>query len=112
MKLLKRNQGEFYDAKAHFNCWSLMKLRPDIETKRLSVGVTHFLPHGGTEMKASPLDRIYYLVSGKLLVKSKTGEEFMMEPGDVLYIPPGEEREVRGVPPDVGTILVIMCKAE
>ena len=111
MKLIKKGDGETYEAKRHFGCWAMRKLVPEKDSQRLNIALSHFLPQGGAEMSSSPLERAYFVISGSLLVKGKT-EGHVVEPGDMIYIAAGEEREieVRGAEP--ATILVIMTKVD
>jgi quercetin dioxygenase-like cupin family protein len=111
MKLIKSSDGQFYDPAKHSHCWSVHKLTPGTESKRLNIGFSHFLPHGGTEMVSSPLERAYYVVAGTLKVKGKA-EEYVLNPGDILYIGPGEDREVSVVGTQPASILVVMTKVD
>jgi quercetin dioxygenase-like cupin family protein len=109
MKLVKVGEGATYDAPKHFNYWSIKKLQPETCTKNLTVGVSHFLPSGGAEMGASPLERVYFCIEGSITVKGKT-EEYKLETGDCIYIAPGEERSFKVSNTKPATLLVIMSK--
>ncbi len=111
MKLIKVGEGKPYDAPRHFNYWSISKLDPESVSKRLHIGVSHFLPGGGAEFSASPLERVYFCVEGKITVKGKT-EEYHLEPGDMIYIANGEERSFQVSNTKPATILVIMAKPD
>ena len=62
-------------------------------------------------MSSSPLVRAYFVIDGSLLVKGKT-EEHLLEPGDLFYIAPNEEREIQVLGADPATILVIMTNVD
>ena len=109
MKVVKKGAGEQYDPARHSHCWSVHKITPGQESQLLNIGLSHFLPHGGAEMSASQLERVYFLVSGSMRVKGKA-EEHVLETGDLIYIGAGEEREVQVVGGEPATILVIMAK--
>jgi quercetin dioxygenase-like cupin family protein len=111
MKLIKASQSEPYEAKKHFNCWTGHKITPGEGSKVLNISYSHFLPTGGAEMSSSPLERVYYLLSGSMAVKGQN-EEHILEAGDMLYINPGEERSVSVLNNKPATMLVIMCKVE
>ena len=111
MKLIKKGAGEPYEAARHYNCWSTHKVTPGQESQRLNIGLSHFLPHGGAEMSASALERVYYLVSGSMLVKGEN-EEHILESGDLIYIAAGEEREIQVLGTEPATILVIMTNID
>jgi quercetin dioxygenase-like cupin family protein len=52
---------------------------------------------------------MYYIISGSMVVKTKT-EEFTLNAGDIIYFAPDEEREIKIVGDDVCTILVAIVK--
>jgi quercetin dioxygenase-like cupin family protein len=112
MKLIKKGKGKGEMAKRHFGQWGLSKVSVEEGSQRLSVGLSHFLPGGGAEMYASPTERIYFGVSGSLMVKGKKGDEYVVEAGDVLYIPPGEERSIETVGTDPASMLVVIVKLD
>jgi quercetin dioxygenase-like cupin family protein len=114
MKLVKKGQGQAAKAaKRHFNqSGTTIVGQEDGTTKRLHVSVSHFLPGGGSEMYASPTERIYYGISGALMVRGKDGKEYLLEEGDTLYIPPGEERNIETVGTYPATMLVVIVKLD
>jgi quercetin dioxygenase-like cupin family protein len=111
MKLIKASESEQYEAKKHFNCWTGHKLTPGEVSQRINISYSHFLPNGGAEMSSSPMERVYYLLSGSMAVKSQT-EELIMAPGDMVYIGPNEERSVRILNNETATMMVIMSKVD
>lgn len=57
------------------------------------VGLSHFLPGGGAEKDASPSEKVYYVLSGEITVKTAT-QTITLGPMDSIYIAANEEREV------------------
>lgn len=112
MKLVKKDQGKADVAKRHFGQWGITKVSPEEGSQRLTASVSHFLPQGGAEMYASPTERVYFGMSGSIMVRGKKGDEYLLEPGDVLYIPPGEERSIEAVGTEPATILVVIVKLD
>lgn len=112
MKLIKKGQGEVEEAKRHFAQWGIRQISPKEGSQRLSVAVSHFLPQGGAEMYASPTERVYFGISGSIMVRGKKGDEYLVEPGDVLYIPPGEERSIEAVGTEPASMLVVIVNLE
>jgi quercetin dioxygenase-like cupin family protein len=108
MKLVKNGEGVEYDAKGHSLCYVMNKLVIGKDTKKMNVGLSHFLPNGGAEMSAAPVERAYYVMSGKIKVTGKKGEDYVVSAGDVIYIGPGEEREMKVMGTEPSTILVIV----
>ena len=111
MKLIKKQDGQPYEAKRHFGVWSTNKLEAGKDSRNLSISLSHFLPQGGAEMSSSVKERAYFMVSGSILVKGK-GEEFVLEPGDAIYIAPGEEREIQVAGTEPATILVMIVNVD
>ena len=107
MKVVKDGAGIKYEPKLHSGCYSMYKLEPGKDTKRTCVNLSHFLPDGGAEMSSSPKERVYLVIAGTLRVIGKN-EKHDLEPGDVIYIAPGEERAVQVIGTEPATILVII----
>jgi quercetin dioxygenase-like cupin family protein len=112
MRLVKRGEGKTEAAKRHFGQWGISMMSPGEGSQRLTVSLSHFLPQGGAEMYASPTERVYFGLSGMLKVRGKKGEEYVVGPGDVLYIPPGEERSIEAVGTEPASMLVIIVKLD
>lgn len=111
MKMIKKEEGSPYEAKGHFGCWSTRKMESVKDSRRLSISLSHFLPQGGAEMSSSPKERAYFILSGSMSVKGKT-EEYRLGQGDLIYIAPGEEREVRVIGTDPVTALVMIIDVD
>jgi len=107
MKMIKKESGNPYEAKGHSGCWAVRKMDAAKDSHRLSISLSHFLPQGGAEMSSSPKERAYFILSGSMLVKGKT-EEYRLSQGDLIYIAPGEEREVQVIGTEPVTSLVII----
>jgi mannose-6-phosphate isomerase-like protein (cupin superfamily) len=107
MKVVKDGEGEKYDAKGHFGCWAMYKLNSGKDTQKINVSMSHFLPEGGGEMSPSPRERVYFVLSGCIAVKGKA-EEHVLEPGDLIYIAPGEERAIEVIGTEPASTLVIV----
>lgn len=108
MKLIKREEGLAKTAKKHFLQCGVSKVSTERESIRLNCSVSHFLPGGGAEMYASPTERAYFGLTGTLNIKDKQGNEFVLEPGDTLYLPPGEERSIEVLGNEPATMLVVI----
>lgn len=90
---VKDAKGTVYDAAKHFGVYGLQKITED-QSKRITVCYSYFQPDGGAEMSASPKERVYYVVNGSITVNGKDGESHLLNPGDLIYIAPGEERDM------------------
>jgi quercetin dioxygenase-like cupin family protein len=112
MKLVKREEGAAHAAKRHFLQTGVSKISPEQGSVRLNCSVSYFLPGGGAEMYPSPTERAYFGLSGKLLVKDPKGNEYIVAPGDLLYMPPGEERSIGVCGNEPATMLVVTVKVD
>jgi quercetin dioxygenase-like cupin family protein len=84
--------GTPYDAAKHFGVYGLMKIT-EKESRRITVNYSYFQPNGGAEMSSSPKERVYYVVKGSITVNGPS-ETHVLQPGDLIYIAPGEERDM------------------
>jgi len=109
MKLVKKSDGQPYDAKGHFGVWSIRKIDAGQEGRRMSISISCFLPGGGVDMSSSPMERAYFVISGSLTVKGKS-ETYPMGPGDMIYIGPDEDRSIVVTGTEPATILVVLVK--
>ena len=107
MKSIKDAMGNPYDAAKHSGVFGLQKITEEV-SKRTTVCYSYFQPNGGAEMSSSPKERIYYVVKGSITVSGKN-EKHVLNAGDVIYIAPGEERDMAindGKPAEVLVIIV------
>ena len=104
---MKDAKGSPYDAAKHFGVFGLKKLAEG-QTKRIGVNYSYFQPNGGADMSSSDKERVYYVVKGSITVNGK-GESHVLDAGDLIYIGPGEERDMvvnGGKPAEVLVIIV------
>ena len=94
MKKITLKDAVSYEAPGHFDV-ATMRLHGKEESgaKKITLGLSHFLPGGGCEMGGSPPEKIYFVLEGEITVKSKT-EEYVLGPMDSIFIGPNEEREI------------------
>jgi glyoxylate utilization-related uncharacterized protein len=109
MKTIKAADGASYDAAKHFNVTAVKKLEPSISL-RTTVAVATFQPNGGAEMSSSEAERVYYVIDGSITVKGNS-ESHTLSRGDLIYIAPGETREIAINGGKPATTLVIIVKS-
>lgn len=90
---VKATEGKEYDAKRHFGMWGMQKIVAGQQSKRVTVSTSYFLPNGGAEMCSSPAERIYMVLEGSITVCGPN-EKHVLEAGDIIYIAPGEDRDM------------------
>ncbi len=90
---VKDTKGTVYDAARHSGVFGLQKIT-EAQSKRTTVCYSYFQPNGGAEMSSSPKERVYYVVKGSITVRGKGEESHVLNAGDLIYIAPGEERDM------------------
>jgi quercetin dioxygenase-like cupin family protein len=112
MDVTKIADAKKYEAARH---WDVSTLRlQGLEaspTKKVTVGLSYFLPGGGAEKSSSPLERVYVVVDGEVAV-TVGGKETVLGPLDSCHIPAGEERAIVNKTNRVATMLVVMPPPE
>jgi mannose-6-phosphate isomerase-like protein (cupin superfamily) len=71
------------------------------------VGLSHFLPGGGADHDATPLEKVYVVVSGEVTVKTDD-DEVTLGPLDSCYLAPNEARSVTNKTNVPASMLVVM----
>ncbi len=59
----------------------------------------HVKPTAGTE--SCRIEHLFYAISGRMRVRLDSGEEWVIEPGDLAYLAPGHDARVEGDEPFV-----------
>ena len=70
------------------------------------VGLATFDPAGGAEWEASPMAKIYVVLSGQILVETDTGTA-RLDPMDSCHIEANERRRVANEGANPATLIVI-----
>jgi mannose-6-phosphate isomerase-like protein (cupin superfamily) len=77
------------------------------DAEAFSVGLSHFLPGGGAEFDATPIEKVYVVVSGEVTVVTDEGE-VTLRPLDSCRLAPGEARAVENRTNLPASMLVVM----
>ena len=96
MKVRKLAEVKPYDPPVHFGAVSLrLQGAEESGLTRFWTGMTHFLPGGGAEWdyENSPTEKVYYVLSGEITVKTKD-QEVTVKETDSLYLAPFEGRSM------------------
>ena len=97
-----------YEAPKHFDMKALRLHGFDVSpTQNFTVGLSYFLPGGGAGSSATPIEKVYVVVSGEVTIVTDAGET-TLKAMDSCYLAPGERREIvnRGNVP--ASMLVVM----
>ena len=109
MQITRFAEARRYDAPKHFDMRSLRLQGFDMTASRFAwLGISHFLPHGGAEMDAGPLEKLYVVLEGEVTVELADGTTHVLCALDSCHIPGGEARAIRNDSNHVATMLVVM----
>jgi glyoxylate utilization-related uncharacterized protein len=108
MQVTRLDEARAYEAPKH----------RDVRTLRLQgfeasdaqgfwVGLTHFLPGGGADHDATPLEKVYVVVDGEVTVITDS-EEVALGRYDSCYLAPNEARAVENRTNRPASMLVVM----
>lgn len=111
MIVVKSDQGTVYEAQNHFNMWGVRKFGFPEGAKNVNLSISEFLPNGGALMSSSDKERIYYVLRGSLTVHDEQGKDHIVEENDMIYIPPGEKRDMAVNGLAAARVLVIVVNA-
>lgn len=109
MKTIKGDRGSVYEAPNHFNMWGIRKFGQPDGAKVINVSISEFLPNGGAAMSASDKERIYVVLRGSIAVVGESGDTHTLNEEDMIYIAPGEKREISVNGVVAARVLVIMA---
>lgn len=109
MQITRFADAQRYDAPKHFDMRSLRLQGLEASAARFAwVGLSHFLPQGGAEMDAGPLEKIYVVLSGEVTLQLADGSNHVLQALDSCHIPAGESRAIRNHGNAIATMLVVM----
>ena len=94
MFVVKANEGTEYQALNHFNMWGTRKIGAPEGAKNITVSISEFLPNGGATMSASEKERVYFCLRGEVSIGDEQGNHYLLKENDMIYIPPGEKRDM------------------
>jgi quercetin dioxygenase-like cupin family protein len=113
MQITRFADAPRYDAPKHFDMRSLRLQGFELSASKFAwVGLSHFLPQGGAEMDAGPLEKIYVVLAGEVTIELGDGTLHILKPLDSCHIPGGEARSIRNQGNAIATMLVVMPHPE
>ena len=108
MQVTRLAQAPGYEAPGHHGMLGLRLQGFDVsDTQSFWVGLSHFLPGGGAEREATPVEKVYVVLDGEMIVIIG-GTETVLNKFDSATIPPGEVREIVNRQNGVCTMLVVI----
>ncbi|HHU23423.1 MAG TPA: cupin domain-containing protein [Clostridiales bacterium] len=111
-KVVRKNEAYEYQAAGHFKVLTTRLHDPeDVNDGRITMGLSHFLPGGGTEFGSNALESIYYIVSGEMTLTTEDGET-VLHAGDSFHCGPHTKKSVRNTGAESCQMLVCLVKPE
>ena len=109
MQVTRFSEAKPYEAPKHYDMRGLRLQGWDVsDSSNFWVGLSQFLPGGGAEMDASPLEKVYVVQSGEVTIILGSGEETVLGPNDSCYLAPNEAREIVNKGNQTAYMLVVM----
>jgi quercetin dioxygenase-like cupin family protein len=109
VKITRYKDAKPYEAPKHFDMRGLRLQGFSEDGPSFAwTGMSHFLPGGGTEMDAGPLEKIYVVITGEVTIELGDGSAHILKKHDSCFIPSGEVRAIRNDTNSVASMLVIM----
>ena len=111
MQVKRLAEAHAYEAPGHHDVRTLRLQGLDAsDAQGFWVGLTHFLPGGGADHDATPLEKVYVVVDGEVTVVTD-GAEATLGPWDSCYLAPNEARSVVNRTNRPASMLVVMPHA-
>lgn len=108
MQVVRHSDAKAYEAPGHFDM-SCVRLQgfDASDAGNCWVGLSTFEPGGGAEMGATPIEKVYVVLSGEMTVTTVEGS-VVLGPLDSCVLKADEARSVTNNSNNVATMLVIM----
>jgi quercetin dioxygenase-like cupin family protein len=108
MEVTRLADARPYEAPKHFDMRGLRLQGFDVSsTDGFWVGLSHFLPGGGAEMDATPIEKVYVVIEGEVTVTTDVGDT-TLGPFDSCRLAPGEARSIVNRTNRTASMLVVM----
>jgi glyoxylate utilization-related uncharacterized protein len=108
LKKVVLEDGRRYEAPKHFDMTAIrLHGREETGSQKFWVGLSHFLPGGGASFDASPVEKVYFVLEGEIVVKTES-EKVVLKPWESVYIAAGEGREIINETNRPASMLVII----
>lgn len=107
-KITKVDESYTYEAAGHHDCLTTRLHDPqDVNEGAITMGLTHFLPGGGTDFGSNQKESIYYIIKGEMTVTTDDGET-VLRAGDSFHCGPGTSKAVKNTGTSSAKMLVAL----
>lgn len=108
MQVTRFENAEAYEAPKHFDVHGLrLQGFEATDTDNVWMGLSNFLPGGGAESDAGPIEKIYFMVEGEMTVTTDEGDTVIRK-FDSCHIGAGETRSIKNNTNLPALMLVVM----
>lgn len=108
MHLTRLGEARPYEAAGHFDMRGLRLQGAEAgPSEAFWVGLSCFLPGGGAESDAGPIEKVYVVVEGEMTVETDEGET-TLGPFDSCHLEAGERRSLVNRSNRPATMVVVM----
>ena len=103
-----------YDVGGHYECVPTRLFDKDggganaIDGAKMIMGITYFVPGGSTDFANNPMESIYYILEGQMLLKTEDGKETQLNKGDSFHCVGGVNKSVCNNGDTVTQMLVVL----
>jgi mannose-6-phosphate isomerase-like protein (cupin superfamily) len=106
MEVTRYDSAPQYVAPKHHECYGLRVQGFEVSKSRnFWMGISHFLPTGGAEKNATPVEKIYFVLEGEVTIITDDGE-VVLGKYDSCYLAPNESRGIENRTNSPATMLV------
>lgn len=111
MHVTRLEDARAYDAPGHVDVRSLRLQGQEASgAANFWVGLSLFLPGGGVERSASPIEKVYVVIEGEVTVVTDDGEA-VLGPYDSCWLAASEPRSIENRTNRPATMLVVLPSA-
>ena len=108
MNKVEVNKSEAYNAPGHFDMRAIRLHGPANDCQAFSLGMSHFLPGGGTAYVEPPVELVYFILDGELTVLDKDDNVIeVLGKYDSMHFAAGEGKQILNKTNYITTMLVI-----
>jgi glyoxylate utilization-related uncharacterized protein len=108
MKKIPLEDARSYQASKQFKMAALrLHGKEESGCQAFWVGLSHYLPGGGSEFDASPSEKVYFVLEGEITVRGESGETVILHPWDSIYVKAFEGRQILNATNRPASLLVI-----
>jgi len=94
MEVTRYDEAPSYEAPGHFDVYGLRLQGFEVtKTRNFWMSISHFLPGGGCDYVATPIEKVYFVLEGEVTVKTEEGE-VILKKWDSIYLAPDEARSI------------------